>query len=114
MFSSQGWLSSVFGHASPPTSGYRMMVLGRVWIPPLQYWKVVQVVHEFHAPTMQSSGQAPLSQGADSSVFTQASPPFSAAVTISRVRVWVPPPHEAEQANHSSQSPITQWTIGHS
>ena len=40
----------------------------------------------------------------------QGAPPFSAGVVSVLVRVLVPPPHVAEQVDHSPYSPHTQST----
>jgi hypothetical protein len=68
-----------------------------------------------HAPVVvlqHVTGHGSVLQARDSSSAGHAAPPLAAAVTMLRVRTWVPPPQGSEQGPQADQSLTTQST-GH-
>jgi hypothetical protein len=82
----------------------------RVWVPPPQL--TVQDPKEPQPPTAQSTGQAVVEHDCVSLKAGHAAPPFALLTMISRVRVWVPPPHVTVHDPNELQSPTAQFT-GH-
>jgi len=97
------------GHALPPKAGFTVMVRVCVRMPPLH--GLVQVDQDDHGPTAQLIGQACVLQACCSDVAGHAAPPLADCVVTERVRVCLPPPHVAEQADQVDQ-PLTAQLTG--
>jgi len=101
------WLNDV-GHAAPPCAACCVIVRVCVCSPPPH--ALVQADHSDHALTPQSTGQANVLHGCESSKAGHATPPCAAAVVIVRERICVPPPQRVEQAPNADHADTTQST----
>lgn len=102
-------------HATPPLAAGLETVRVRVCWPvshaPLLSQVLQLKLHTLHAPhsaITQSVGHAWVLQGAWSSVFWHAWPPFAAGTSTKRCLFMAPPPHVAEHVDHACHSLIWQ------
>ena len=101
------WLNDV-GHATPPWAACCVTVRVCVCTPPPHF--LSQNDQSDHALTPQSTGQAIVLHGCESSKAGHATPPCAAAVVIVRERICVPPPQRVEQAPNADHADTTQST----
>ena len=97
------------GHGVPSIEGEPWITRMRECCPPPQ--GAVHVPHGFQLVTSQSTGQGCALQLPASLSAGHAVPPKSGAVTISRLLVHMPSPHDNEQADHSCHGDTSQCTM---
>ena len=104
----QDSLSEAAKQATPPCIGWALVSRVRVRVPPPQ--STLHLPQLCHPSCTQSTGQAPTPQSRDTVSCGHVAPPCKTGVEMTRLRLWVPEPHDLVHALQPEYSETTQST----